>query len=329
MLLPFSAGVDSLLLLIVALLLDALIGDSPLLARLLPAPASIATGITRRLDRRLNRIDRSDATRRLRGTLTILLLLLAALLIGAAVSVLARVIPWGAGLELLILARAVTVRGPWATMGRTLAALDRGGTEAGREMVAPLTDRQVWSLDHHGVIRAAVEGSLLRFSCGLVAPAFWYALFGLPGLLGWAMIDGGARVIGHDVPRFHQFGAMARLLLRLAGYPPLLLATLALLLGALFVPHGKAWKGMRDLAMVRRHPWGPLALPVAAGAGSLDLALAGPRREGEMLVKEPWLGGGRARATGRDLRAAMALYVVATLIMTGLVLGAGLGLELL
>lgn len=327
MLLPFSGGVDALLLLIIAMILDACIGDARWLARLLPAPATLFATITARLDRRLNRIDRTDSTRRLRGALTALGLVALAILLGLALSFVARSVRFGAVLELLVLFRAVTLRLPWAVMGRTLGALEAGNLEAARDAVAPLTDRQCWSLDHYGVVRAAVEGMALRFACGLVAPAFWYALFGLAGLLGWAAIDGVARIIGHDVPRFRYFGAVARQLQRIAGFPAMLLAVLALLLAASFVPHGKALAGVRGVKAARRHPWGTMALPVAAVAGILDLALGGPRREGEMVVKEPWIGDGRARALARDLRVAMALYIVAALIMACLVMGAGVAVH--
>ncbi|SNR90717.1 adenosylcobinamide-phosphate synthase [Azospirillum sp. RU38E] len=324
MLLPYLGGVDALLLLVIAIVLDACVGDSPWLARLLPTPATLVARLTARLDRRLNRIDRSEAARRARGALVSLCLLLGALSLGLVLAFAFREVRWGAVPELLLLARALSIRSAWTGMGQTLKALESGGVEAGREAVAPLTDRQTWSLDIHGVLRAAIEGGMLRLACGLAAPLFWYAVLGLPGLLGWAAIDGMAQVIGHDVPRFRQFGGVVRQLRRLAGWPPMLLATLALLLAGLFVPGCKALGGWRELATARRHPWGPLALPVAAAAGALDLAMAGPRREGEQVVKEPWLGRGRARATSRDLRAAMALYGVAGLLLVGLTVSAGL-----
>jgi adenosylcobinamide-phosphate synthase len=49
-------------------------------------------------------------------------------------------------------------------------------------------------------------------------------------------------------------------------------------------------------------------------AGALDLALAGPRRYGALVVNDPWLGAGRARATPTDMRRALMVFVVACLI---------------
>lgn len=324
MLLPYSGGVDALLLLVIALIVDACIGDSALLRRFLPGPAELVARAVAQLDRRLNRIDRSDGVRRARGSLVTLLLLILGGLVGFCLSVLVRHIPAGAFIELLVLVRCLTLRLPWGAMGRTVAALEAKDSEGGRQAVGPLTDRQLWSLDDHGTVRAGVEGAARALTHGVVAPALFYTLFGLAGLLAWAALDGTVRIIGHDTPRHAHFGALARRLSSLLGLPAALIATLVVVLSASFVPRASALRGLRDVKTAGGHPMGADALPVATFAGVLDLSVAGPRREGERVVKEPWLGSGRARAMPRDLRAAMALYAIAALIAAGLVVAAGL-----
>ncbi|OYQ32462.1 hypothetical protein CHU95_16850 [Niveispirillum lacus] len=324
MLLPYSGGVDALLLLVIALIVDACIGDSAWLRRFMPGPADLVARAVALYDRRLNRIDRSDGVRRARGSLVTLLLLVLGGLVGFCLSVLVRHIPAGGFVELLILARCLTLRLPWGAMGRTVVAVEGRDVEAARQAVGPLTDRQLWSLDDHGTLRAAVEGAARALTHGVVAPALFYTLFGLAGLLAWAAMDGTVRVIGHDTPRHAHFGALARRLSSLLGLPAALIAALVILLSASFVPRASAIKGLRDVKAAKGHPMGADALPIAAFAGVLDLSVAGPRREGDRVVKEPWLGSGRARATPRDLRAAMALYAIAALIAAGLVVLSGL-----
>lgn len=324
MLLPYSGGVDTLLLLVIALIVDACIGDSPLLRRFLPGPADLVARAVVQFDRRLNRIDRTDGVRHARGSLVTILLLVLGLLIGFCLSVLVRHVPAGGFLELIILVRCLTLRLPWGAMARTVTALEAGETEAARQAVGPLTDRQLWSLDDHGIVRAGAEGAARALTHGVVAPALFYALFGLAGLLAWAALDGTARIIGHDTPRHARFGALARRLTSWVGFPAALIAALVLLLASSFVPRARAASGLRDVRGAKGHPMGADALPVAAFAGVLDLSVAGPRREGDRVVKEPWLGSGRARATPRDLRAGMALYAISALIAAGLVVGMGL-----
>ncbi|WP_114394720.1 cobalamin biosynthesis protein [Oleisolibacter albus] len=325
MLLPLPGGAEIALLLIVALVLDAAIGDLRWLDRLLPGPTALAARLTVELDRRLNRIDRSDGVRQARGTLVLLALILGAGAGGLALTILARDLPAGGLLELLLLTRCLTVRMPWTGMGRVQEALDSGGLEAGRAAVLPLTDRQGWSLDLHGVVRAALEGAAASFSRSLVAPAFWYLLLGLPGVLVWAAVAGCATVIGHDTPRHARFGRAARRAVQLLGTPPAVLSALLLALAAPFVPKGHAWLALRTaVTAAPGHPRGDTAWPLAALAGGLNLSLSGPRREGELVVSEPWLGRGRARALPGDLRPARSLYVVAVLLTAALAAGAGL-----
>jgi len=54
-------------------------------------------------------------------------------------------------------------------------------------------------------------------------------------------------------------------------------------------------------------------------AGALGLALAGPRRYGEVLANDPWIGSGRARATEQDIRRSLFLYVVACAVTLAIV----------
>lgn len=60
----------------------------------------------------------------------------------------------------------------------------------------PLTGRHVYSLDDHGVVRVAIEGAAEALERRVVAPALWYALLGLPGLMLWTASDGLAHAIG-------------------------------------------------------------------------------------------------------------------------------------
>lgn len=330
MLLPLPAGAETLLILLLALLLDAFLGDWRLLNRYIPRPRALAARAGDWLDRRLNRIERSDATRRLRGLLTVLFLMLAALVGGTAVTVVARLLPYGWMLELLLVLRCVAVRQPWVGMRGVLDALSGpdASLEAGRSALAEISDRQSWRLDLHGVVRAAAEAGARDLARRVVAPAFWYALLGLPGMLAWTVADALAATIGHDTPRYADFGAAAARTGRIMGWLPARLTGGLLALGALFVPGAQGLGAVRAmLATAPGHPARDDAWPVAALAGALDLSLAGPRREGDMVVKEPWLGDGRARAQPADLRPALVLYHV-TVMLTGLLAGAA-GLALL
>lgn len=324
MLLPFPGAAESLLVLLMALLLDACIGDIRWLNRLFPRPVELLARLAEWFDRRLNRIERTDSTRRARGTLTVMLLAAGAVAAGLLLAFATRQTPGGWMVEMVLAARCLDVRRPWAGMRQVGAALERGGVEAGRLAVAPLTDRQAWSLDFHGVIRAAVESGARGLLTGLVAPVLFHAALGPPGLLLWVTALAMRDSIGHTgLPRFQQFGRAAAALFHLLATVPAWIAAGVIALSSLFVPNGRAGRALATAAKdARCHPLGAEAWTVAALAGALDLALSGPRREGEIVVQQPWLGEGRARAMVKDLRPAISLYAVAGVITSGLVLAA-------
>ena len=60
--------------------------------------------------------------------------------------------------------------------------------------------------------RAAIESLAENFSDGVVAPAFWFLLLGLPGAVVYKAINTANSMIGHRTPRHEAFGwAAARL----------------------------------------------------------------------------------------------------------------------
>ena len=83
---------------------------------------------------------------------------------------------------------------------------------AGREAVGRIVGRDVEELEEPGVVRAAVESAAENFSDGVVAPAFWFAVAGLPGMLVYKAINTADSMIGYKNERYAAFGfAAARL----------------------------------------------------------------------------------------------------------------------
>jgi adenosylcobinamide-phosphate synthase len=190
----------------------------------------------------------------------------------------------------------------------------------GRRAVAHIVGRDVAVLDEHGVARAAVESCAESYGDGVVAPAFWYLVLGLPGLFAFKAISTMDSMIGHQTPRHRAFGMMAARLDDGANWVPARLAGTLLGLAALFVPRASARAGLRIMLRDHRKHRSPNAgWTEAAAAGALGLALMGPRRYDGMPAPAPWLGDGTARATPADLDRALYLYVVACLLLAGLV----------
>jgi adenosylcobinamide-phosphate synthase len=161
------------------------------------------------------------------------------------------------------------------------------------------------------VARGGIESLAENFSDGVVAPAFWYILLGLPGMLAYKAINTLDSMIGHRSPRHLHFGRFAARLDDVANWLPARLSAVLLLSAALLLPGASAAGGWRTLDDAPRHRSPNAGWPEAAIAGALGLRLAGPRRYAGETVDDAWMGNGRAAATPADISRALRLFVLA------------------
>lgn len=209
--------------------------------------------------------------RRTKGTVLILGLGLAALLLGGLLEALGPVV------EVIVVAILLAQRS-LVDHVRAVAAGLRLSVGDGRRAVAMIVGRETRGMDRAAVSRAAIESAAENFSDGVVAPIFWYILGGLPGLLLYKLTNTADSMIGYRTPRHEAFGwAAARFDDLLNLIPARATAALfALVLGV---------TGQREaiIAEAGQHRSPNAGWPEAAMARGLGVALSGPRAyDGEM-----------------------------------------------
>ena len=305
-----AAGPGPLVLLLFALALDAYIGDPPLLYRIVPHPVALMGRLVAGFERRLNRRQRSERNRGFRGFLVVVLLVGFAAAVGWTISRLAGAVSFGWLAELMIVMTLIAQRSLYLHVIAVARGLEEDGLAGGRAAVAHIVGRDPANLDQYGVARAAIESCAENLSDGVVAPVLWYLAFGLEGLFAYKMLNTCDSMIGHLSPRYKAFGATAARLDGVANYIPARLTGLLIAVAAIAAPGASPAAALKtSLRDAKRHRSLNAGWPEAAMAGALGLALAGPRRYGQRLVKDAWMGDGRARATARDIH--RALYVAA------------------
>ncbi len=196
-------------------------------------------------------------------------------------------------------------------------ALLAEGIEGGRRAVSMIVGRDVSVLDEAGVSRAAIESAAENFSDGVVAPAFWFLLLGLPGLFVCKVVNTANSMIGHRSARHEAFGWAAARFDDLLNFLPARLSVL--LIGAAAAVSGKAAGAALRCARsdAAKHKSPNAGWPEAALAGALGLALGGPRRYGETAVDGAWLNPAGRQASGpADIRAAIRLIDAAWALLT-------------
>jgi adenosylcobinamide-phosphate synthase len=313
---------DPLLLLLAAMVIDAVFGDMPSVFTRIPHPVALAGAAIDFFDRKLNRADRSDRRRRERGVATVVILVASAAACGWGVQWVCRLHPTGAGLEALTVAVLLAQRSLFLHVAAVGNALLWGGLPAARAAVRHIVGRDPVSLDRPGIARAAIESLAENFSDGVVAPAFWYLLLGLPGLFSYKMANTLDSMIGHRNIRYRHFGWAAARFDDLLNLVPARLSGVLLVLAAIFADDGHPGHALRIMLRdARKHRSPNAGWPEAATAGALGLALAGPRQYAEIRVEDPWVGDGTPEATPEDIFRALRLYTLACLVGGGLVLG--------
>lgn len=179
-----------------------------------------------------------------------------------------------------------------------------GDIKAARLAISRIVGRYPDSLDEAGIARASIESLAENTSDGVVAPVFWGAIFGLPGIVGYKAINTLDSMIGHRTPRHEAFGWAAARIDDFANFLP------ARLTGVLFV----ALAGKPSLAMScmmrdgQRHRSPNAGWPEAAIAGALGVRLSGPRIYHGDIANEPWLNETARDPAADDIARALGLY---------------------
>jgi adenosylcobinamide-phosphate synthase len=298
--------------LLAALVIDAVVGDPRWLWRRLPHPVAIMGKVIAVLDQTLNRDHHSGAMRRFAGVAAIVAIVVVLVVAGHLLGRLFDRFEGGWIVSALMASVLIAQRSLYEHVADVRTALNDGGLEPGRKAVSMIVGRDPAALDMGGVSRAAIESCAENFSDGVVAPAFWFALFGWPGLLVYKAVNTADSMVGHRSTRYEHFGwAAARLDDVLNLVPARLSAVLISLAapaasGSIVRSAAVAW---RDAGLHRSPNAG---WPESAMAGALDVALVGPRRYAERVVDDPFLNaGGSHSANADDIGRALCVYVLA------------------
>ncbi len=299
-----------------ALVIEALVGYPAPLFEAIGHPVIWIGRLIALLEAHGNDAKASPARRRLVGTLALaLLLLIVGLVAQALVALLAFVSPAPLGFLLLALAASTLLaqRSLDQHVRAVAQALEHEGLAAARAAVGQIVGRDASTLDRAGIARAAIESLAESFCDGVVAPALWIALLGLPSGALYKAINTADSMIGHRTPRYLDFGLAAAKLDDFANWPAARLAALWIGLAALLLPEGSAsgvWRIVRRDA--RSHVSPNAGWPEAAFAGALSLRLGGPRLYAQKKDggrrDDHWIGEGRADLGACDIRLALRLY---------------------
>ena len=299
--------------LVVAMAVDAVLGWPAWLFARIGHPVTWLGGLINVLDTGWNRTSDPPAFRRMAGAAAALVVIALSVALAWALQA-ALAAEWGRVVLLGLLAwPLVALRSLHDHVAAVAKPLQSGDLASARAAVARIVGRDPAALDDAGIARAAIESLAENASDGIVAPVFWGALFGLPGIVGYKAINTLDSMIGHRTPRHESFGWAAARIDDLANFIP------ARLTGFLFVL--LAAKPSRAMScMVRdagRHRSLNAGWPEAAMAGALGVRLSGPRIYHGSISNEPFLNEGAREPLAGDISNALTIYRRAMCLLAG------------
>ena len=188
-------------------------------------------------------------------------------------------------------------------------AVDRS-LEEGRKQVARIVGRDTTGLSAQEVRTAALETLAENLSDGAIAPLFWLAILGLPGMMAYKMINTLDSMIGYKTERYKDFGCWAAHIDDIANYIP---ARLTALLMAIASPR----KGLLRFIWRngRRHASPNSGYPEAALAGILNCRFGGPHYYFGQLFPKPYIGENERELTTLDMQRAIRINRIAEMLM--------------
>jgi adenosylcobinamide-phosphate synthase len=277
-----------------ALGLEAILGYPPGVAARIGHPVQWIGAFIALLERTMNSPSRSDLTRRALGLGTALAVAGCGAGFGWILERLAR----RTGLGPLAVALAATPglaqRSLHDHASAVLRPLRQDQLEEARAAVSRIVGRDTAMLDAGGVVAAALESLAESFNDGVVAPAVWLAIGGLPGLYAYSMI-------GHKERRWRDFGWASARADDAANLAPARLAG-----GLIAAAAGRGWGVMiRDAG---KHASPNAGWPEAAMAGALGVRLGGPATYDGVVHPRPIFGEGGPAPVVEDLARGLAVY---------------------
>lgn len=307
-----KTGKCDLIQLAIALILDACFGEPKWLWSRASHPAILIGQAIAWSDRHFN----TGGFRRLKGVGLVLALIAVSILIGGVI----QLLPFSFAFEVVIAAILLAHRSLCdhvADVGKALL----GPISEGRRSVARIVGRDTRGMDEAAVARSAIESGAENFSDGVMGPALFFVVFGLPGILVYKAINTADSMIGYRTERYNEFGwAAARtddvFNLVPARFTALLIAVLS----------GNLGRFPEIVKEARRHRSPNAGWPEAALARALGIALSGPRSYDGKLVDFPFVNPeGRHDIASSDIRAAVSwLWRLWRAILTLTLVSAGL-----
>ncbi|TKG97264.1 cobalamin biosynthesis protein CobD [Puteibacter caeruleilacunae] len=192
--------------------------------------------------------------------------------------------------------------------------LHEKGLDAGRKRLSWIVGRDTSELSESQIIKAVFETMSENLSDGVVAPLFYFAVAGIPGLMTYKMINTLDSMIGYKSDRYLYFGRFAARLDDAANYIPARITALLMVMVSL------SSRGFDYIwRFGNKHASPNAGYPEAALAGILDCRFGGPNYYSGKLVDKPYIGENDREISTNEITKVAKINHRVTLVMVSIV----------
>ena len=306
---------NNLLVLILAIIVDAVAGDPRWLYTRIPHPIVVIGRQIELLDRFFNRTHYSPDTRKLLGVISILIIVSSAWLVGWLIAWSCNQVSFGVLLQALIVSIFLAQNSLYQHVASVAKACKADDLIDARSQISHIVGRDPNSLDQRAIGRAAIESLSENFSDGVVAPIFWYVVGGLPALIAYKALNTSDSMIGYLIDKYADFGWCAARFDDAANFIPARLSAFIITIAAFIIPSATGNRAFTTaIRDAKKHRSKNAGWPEAAMAGALGIKIAGPRNYDGILVEDAWMGDGIANVDASHIFMALRIYCVACIL---------------
>ncbi|MEO1066552.1 MAG: adenosylcobinamide-phosphate synthase CbiB [Pseudomonadota bacterium] len=298
----------NLIIAVLALIIERIIGYPNWLYTIIRHPIVWMGALISLCEKYLNNPAWSPDIRKLTGASSLLILLFIVALISSVLAGMMREWQFGPIFEAMLASTMLAQKSLGSYVKAVAKALETS-VEDGRQAVAHIVGRDPTEMDESEVSKAAIESLAENTSDGVVAPLFWLALLGLPGIALYKAINTADSMIGHKSDRYKAYGSSSAQLDDAANYLPARLTGLIFVIAAYITPKCAARGAFTAMSRdAHRHVSPNAGWPEAAMAGALKVTLGGERSYQGQAVRLATMGDGRRELASNDIHRALKLY---------------------
>ncbi|MEA2108168.1 MAG: adenosylcobinamide-phosphate synthase CbiB [Pseudomonadota bacterium] len=201
---------------------------------------------------------------------------------------------------------------------KVLKLLEKEGKEEARKALSMIVGRDTAELDSDEILKAVVETVAENISDAVIAPLFFLLLGGVPLAMTYKAVNTMDSMIGYRNDRYKNFGRVAARLDDFANFIPARLSGLLIIIAGWMLGYdpGRGWRIMKKYHHV--HKSLNSGYPEAAMAGLLGIELGGPGIYFGKMVDKGIIGESLTPIHGRQVKVAVKVLYLCTILMTGI-----------